>query len=193
MDSKKTVGNDPCVVPKNPDPVGNDPCVVPQNTNDVPQDSEATEQPAQPEIDLEQQITELKDKLLRNMAEFDNYKKRAVKEREELFTFAVCETVAVFLPVLDNLDRAVASGEASEDTALLEGIKMVQKQFSDTLTAIGVTAIPAAGEKFDPDLHNAVMHVEDENLGEGVVAEELAKGYMFKDRVIRHSMVKTAN
>jgi len=141
----------------------------------------------------EQQLAETNDKLLRLMAEFDNFKKRSAKEREDLFTFVVCDCVAGFLPVLDNLDRAVIAGAETEDKGLLDGMKLIQKQFIDTLTALGVEEIKTVGEEFNPELHNAVMHAEDDSVGANVIIEEFMKGYTYKGRVIRHSMVKSAN
>jgi len=145
------------------------------------------------EITPEQELQNANDKLLRLMAEFDNFKKRSVKEREDLFTFVVCDVINGFLPILDNLDRAIVASAETEEKGLLDGVKLVQKQFIDTLTAIGVEEIKSVGEAFDPELHNAVMHVEDSEVGENIVVEEFMKGYSFKGRVIRHSMVKSAN
>ena len=142
---------------------------------------------------LQQKFLEANDKLLRLMAEFDNFKKRSIKEKEDLFAFIVCDIVAGFLPVLDNLDRAVIAGAESEDKSLLDGVKLVQKQFTDTLTALGVEEIKSVGEEFDPELHNAVMHIEDNSVGANVIIEEFMKGYIYKGKVIRHSMVKSAN
>ena len=155
---------------------------------------ESTEEPSVTEAPgFEEQIAELNDKLLRVMAEFDNFKKRSAKEKEDLFTLVVCDMVAGFLPVLDNLDRAVNAGSKTEDRGLLDGVKMVQKQFNDTLTALGVEEIKSVGEKFNPELHNAVMHVEDSEADANIIVEEFMKGYIYKGRVIRHSMVKSAN
>ena len=110
---------------------------------------------------LKAELDETKDKLLRKAAEFDNFKKRTAREKEDFYKFAVCDTVEKLLPVLDNLDRAIASGEQNEDKeALLEGIKMVRKQFSDSLTGIGVEEIEALGKEFDPEVHNAIMTEE---------------------------------
>ena len=145
------------------------------------------------EIDIEKWATELNDKYLRLMAEFDNFKKRSQKEKEDLFKLVVCDCVAGFLPVLDNLDRAVVAGAETEDKGLLDGVKLVQKQFFDTLTALGVEEIKTVGEEFNPELHNAVMHVEDSEVGANIIVEEFMKGYIYKGKVIRHSMVKSAN
>jgi len=140
---------------------------------------------------LQEQLAESNDKLLRLMAEFDNFKKRSAKEKEDLFSFVVCDVVAGFLPILDNLDRAVIA--AVDGGEMLDGVKLIQKQFADTLIALGVEEIKSVGEEFNPELHNAVMHVEDSEVGANVVVEEFMKGYAYKGRVIRHSMVKSAN
>jgi len=146
-------------------------------------------EPAEPTF--EQKYLEANDKYLRIMAEFDNFKKRSAKEKEDLFSFVVCDVVAGFLPILDNLDRAVIA--AVDGGEMLDGVKLIQKQFTDTLTALGVEEIKSVGEEFNPELHNAVMHVEDSEVGANVVVEEFMKGYAYKGRVIRHSMVKSAN
>jgi len=139
---------------------------------------------------LQKSYDELYDKHLRTLAEYDNYKRRTQKEKDELYTVAQADTIMNLLPVIDNLERAVS---AAENSPLSEGVQMVLKQFMDILEKMGVSEIEAVGQPFDPNLHNAVMHVEDENLEEGMVAEEFAKGYKLKDRVLRHSMVKVAN
>ncbi|MBZ4644699.1 MAG: GrpE protein [Clostridia bacterium] len=132
--------------------------------------------------------------LQRTMAEFDNYKKRTVKEKENIYSDAVGDTISQLLPVLDNLERAVNSCKEGVDSAkLLEGVEMVLKQFNDSLSKLGVEEIKAKGEIFNPELHNAVMHIEDESVGENIIVEEFQKGYKIKDKVIRHSMVKVAN
>jgi molecular chaperone GrpE len=134
------------------------------------------------------------DRLQRTAAEFDNFKKRTAKEKEALYDDAVCDVIREFLPVIDNLERAqnVVSAESSAQS-LKDGVELVLKQFRETLKKIGVEEIKALNETFDPMLHNAVMHVEDESLGHSVVVEEFQKGYIFRDRVIRYSMVKVAN
>lgn len=133
--------------------------------------------------------------LQRTAAEFDNYKKRTNKEKESLYSEAVADVVSAFLPVADNLDRALKACQAEnlDFNALKEGVEMVIRQFNDILNKLGVVEIKAVGEKFDPNIHNAVMHVEDDTLGENTIIEEFQKGYMFKDKVIRYSMVKVAN
>lgn len=132
-----------------------------------------------------------KDKYLRLAAEYDNYRKRSIKEREALYTDIRCDTISQLLPVYDNLSRALS--QECSDGAFYKGIEMTMTQLKDILQKLGITEIPCVGEPFNPDLHNAIMHVEDPAFGEGTVAEEFEKGFMLGDKVIRHSMVKVAN
>ena len=131
------------------------------------------------------------DRYLRLMAEFDNYKKRSARERENIYTDIRVDTVTKFLPVYDNLERAMAAETADE--AYKKGVELTFQQLLDVFKKLGVEAIPAEGEQFDPNYHNAVMHVEDENAGENVIVQELQKGFRIGDKVIRFSMVKVAN
>lgn len=139
----------------------------------------------------DQQIADLTDRLQRTMAEFDNFRKRTEKEKASMYIIGAKEIVEKILPVVDNFERGLAT--AQEGDAFADGMKMIYKQLMTTLDELGVKPIEAVGQSFDPNYHNAVMHVEDESLGENVVAEELQKGYTYKDFVIRHSMVKVAN
>lgn len=139
----------------------------------------------------EKECSEYLDMLKRNMADFDNYRKRIVKEKEAIYDDGVIFTVKQLLPVLDNLERALEFNV--EESNFSEGIQMVMKLFRDTLSKIGVEELKAEGEKFNPEYHNAVMHIEDENYGENEVVEVLQKGYKYKDKIIRYSMVKVAN
>lgn len=139
----------------------------------------------------DQQIADLTDRLQRTMAEFDNFRKRTEKEKASMYIIGAKEIVEKILPVVDNFERGLAT--AQEGDAFADGMKMIYKQLMTTLDELGVKPIEAVGQPFDPNYHNAVMHVEDESLGENVVAEELQKGYTYKDFVIRHSMVKVAN
>ena len=143
----------------------------------------------------EDKIKEWEDKYMRLYAEFDNYQKRTLKEKDARYADAVIDTVAAFLPVADNLERAQAIEVESEEAKnVLEGVALVMKQFKDTLAKLDVSEIPAVGEEFNPNIHEAIMHVEDENKTENVIVEEFMKGYIYKkDRVVRHSMVKVAN
>ena len=139
----------------------------------------------------DQQIEELTDRLKRNMAEFDNFRKRTEKEKTQMYDIGAREIVEKILPVVDNFERGLA--QAPEEDAFAEGIRMIYKQLMTTLEELGVKPIEAVGKEFNPDFHNAVMHVEDEETGENIVVEEFQKGYTYKDFVVRHSMVKVAN
>ena len=128
------------------------------------------------------------------MAEFDNFRKRTEKEKSTMYEMGAKDIIERMLPVVDNFERGLASiPESEKNTAFAEGMEKIYKQFQKVLEDVGVKAIEAAGQPFDPNFHNAVMHVEDESLGENIVAEELQKGYMYRDSVVRHSMVKVAN
>ncbi|AUS95935.1 nucleotide exchange factor GrpE [Clostridium thermosuccinogenes] len=140
-----------------------------------------------------QKCDEYFSRMQRLAAEFDNYKKRTAKEKESLYLETVADVVAVFLPVADNLDRALKAAEDSSDQSLKEGVQLVHRQMMDVLKSLGVEEIKSVGEKFNPDLHNAVMHVTDDSVGEGIIVEEFQKGYIIKDKVVRYSMVKVAN
>lgn len=148
---------------------------------------ETAEEEAVPE---KNEADELKDKLMRTMAEFDNYKKRTQKEKDSLYQFAVGETVGKFIPVLDTLKLSL---NHDGDENFKKGVELTVKQFEETLTKLGVTEISGVGEIFDPNLHNAVMHIEDDNYKENEIVEVLQTGYKFKDTVIRYAMVKVAN
>ena len=141
---------------------------------------------------LKAELEQMKDKMIRHAAEFDNFKKRSAKEREELYNMTVCDTLEKILPVKDNLERAINASENS-DGDVLEGVKMILKQFDEVLTAMGVEKIKTVGEEFNPDLHNAVMHEENQDLGANTVSEEFMSGFTCRGRVIRHAMVKVAN
>lgn len=145
--------------------------------------------------ELEEKVCEWEDKYKRLYAEFDNYQKRTAKEKDARYADAVIDTVEAFLQVSDNLERAIAVEVTTEEAKnVLEGVILVKKQMTDTLTKLNVTEIAAVGEEFDPNLHNAVMHIEDEAVTENTVVEEFLKGYIYKnERVVRHSMVKVAN
>lgn len=155
-------------------------------------EEETTKEPVSREEELESEIAALKDKLMRNAAEFDNFKKRTAKERDELYSMGVCAAVEKILPIKDNLERALTASDGEAET-IADGVKMIDKQFCDVLTDMGVEVIPSVGEEFDPQKHNAVMHDENEEFGENTVSEEFMKGYMYKDKVVRHSMVKVSN
>ncbi len=150
-----------------------------------------SEQPQKELCEAEQRYNEINEKYLRTLAEYDNYRKRTIKEKETIYPEAKAAVVEKFLPVIDNFSRAIESAENKD--AFYEGVVMLKKQIDDVLSALGVEEIAAVGETFNPELHNAVMHIEDEKLGESTIAEEFQKGYKIGDRVIRHSMVKVAN
>lgn len=139
-----------------------------------------------------EEIAALDDRYKRLVAEFDNFKKRTVKEKESIYTSSVCDVVTEILPILDNLERALAAFE-NKESGEYKGVEMIQKQTFDIFTKIGVEEIKAVGETFDPEKHNAVMHVDDDSVADSTVVEEFQKGYSFKDKVIRYSMVKVAN
>lgn len=144
---------------------------------------------------LEEKLKEQTDKYMRLYAEFDNFQKRSQREKDMRYGDAIIDAITAILPIGDNLERALQSEVESEEAKKFkEGVEMVMKQFNDTLTKLGVSEIKAEGEQFDPNLHNAVMHIEDETIDDNTVVEELMKGYIYKDnRVVRHSMVKVAN
>ena len=128
------------------------------------------------------------------MAEFENFRKRTEKEKSTMYEMGARDIIERILPVVDNFERGLASiPEEAKATPFADGMEKIYKQFQKTLEEAGVKAIEAVGQEFDPNFHNAVMHVDDENLGENVVAEELLKGYTYRDTVVRHSMVKVAN
>lgn len=140
---------------------------------------------------LEQQVEELTDRLKRSMAEFDNFRKRTEKEKSSMYVIGAKDIIEKMLPVVDNFERGLA--QAPEDDSFAEGMKMIYRQMMTAFDEMGVKPIEAVGKEFDPNLHNAVMHVEDESVGENIVVEEFQKGYTYKDFVVRHSMVKVAN
>ena len=139
-------------------------------------------------------LAELNETYLRLAAEYDNFRKRSAKEREGIYTDACCDVLMQILPILDTLERAAQySTDADAETPMGKGLALTLKSFSETLTKLGVNEIEALGKTFDPNLHNAVMHVEDDNAGEGEIVEVFMKGYAKGDKVLRYSMVKVAN
>lgn len=142
----------------------------------------------------DEKIEELTDRLTRQMAEFDNFRKRTEKEKSHMYEIGAKDVIDKILPVVDNFERGLgAVKEEEKEDPFVQGMEMVYKQLMSTLEGIGVKPIEAAGQEFNPDFHNAVMHVDDDELGENIVVEELQKGYMYRDSVVRHSMVKVAN
>ncbi len=142
----------------------------------------------------DEQIEELTDRLKRTMAEFENFRKRTDKEKEQMFEVGAKSVIEKILLTVDNFERGLkAVSEEEKNTPFVEGMDMVYKQLISSLEEIGVKQIEAVGKEFDPNIHNAVMHEENEELGENVVSEELQKGYLYRDNVVRYSMVKVAN
>lgn len=165
------------------------------NLQEEPEEKDVTEMTRE---ELEDEIDDLKkdnDKyykhLQRTAAEFDNYKKRVQKEKDAIYQLAVGDTVAKYVNVLDNIDRALAVESADEK--MKEGISLIKKQMLEIMSDLGCSEIPTVGETFNPEIHDAVMHIESEDYGEQEIVEELRKGYKCGDRVIRHAMVKVAN
>ena len=180
-----------------------DDTAAPEETEQQPEEAESQKEPEtktktsffgkkKKEKDkFEQQIEDLTDRLKRSMAEFDNYRKRTEKEKSSMYIIGAKDIVEKMLPIVDNFERGLA--QAPEDDPFAEGMKMIYKQMMTAFDEMGVKPIEAVGKDFDPNLHNAVMHVEDESVGENIVVEEFQKGYTYKDFVVRHSMVKVAN
>lgn len=142
----------------------------------------------------DQQIEELTDRVRRTMAEFDNFRKRTEKEKSAMYEIGARDIIERILPVVDNFERGLSSIPPEvKETSFAGGMEMIYKQLLKALEEAGVKPIEAVGQPFDPNLHNAVMHVEDESLGENIISQELQKGYMYRDTVVRHSMVQVAN
>ena len=154
--------------------------------------AEETPNPLLEELEaLKQNLSDQEDKFLRLAAEYDNYRRRSQKEKESAWADSKAETAAAFLPVYDNLERALKQDTADE--AYKKGVEMTMNQLREVLSKLGIEEIPALGQPFDPNLHNAVMHVEDENAGENTIVEVFQAGFRNGDKVIRFSMVKVAN
>ena len=142
----------------------------------------------------DEKIEELTDRITRQMAEFDNFRKRSEKEKSQMYEIGAKDIIEKILPVVDNFERGLDTvPEEEKGSPFAEGMEKIYKQLMTTLDSIGVKPIEAVGQEFDPNLHNAVMHVEDEEFGENIIAEEFQKGYMYRESVVRHSMVKVAN
>ena len=142
----------------------------------------------------DEKIEELTDKLTRQMAEFDNFRKRTEKEKSQMYEIGAKDIIDKILPVVDNFERGLgAVTEEEKENPFVQGMDKVYKQLMTTLEGIGVKPIEAVGQEFNPDFHNAVMHEENEEFGENIISEEFQKGYMYRDSVVRHSMVKVAN
>ena len=142
-------------------------------------------------VELEAQLAAANDRYLRLAAEYDNFRRRSLKEKDNLYGDIKADTIRKFLPVYDNLERALKQG--TEDEAYRKGVEMIMTQFTDTLEKLGVTVIDSLGQTFDPTLHNAVMHVDDDEKGENEIVEVFQQGFKLGDKVIRFAMVKVAN
>ena len=155
---------------------------------------EKTKKTKKKKDERDEKIEELSDKLLRQMAEFDNFRKRTEKEKSAMYEIGAKDIIEKLLPVVDNFERGLtAVPEEQKEDAFVTGMEMIYKQIMTMLEGVGVKPIEAVGQEFNPDLHNAVMHVEDESVGDNVVVEEFQKGYTYRDSVVRYSMVKVAN
>ena len=141
----------------------------------------------------DEKIEELTDRLTRQMAEFDNFRKRTDREKSQMYEVGAKDVIEKILPVVDNFERGLEAAAGEEENPFMKGMEQIYKQLMTTLEGIGVKPIEAVGKEFDPDFHNAVMHVEDEEVGENIITEEFQKGYMYRESVVRHSMVKVAN
>lgn len=141
----------------------------------------------------DEKIEELTERLQRQMAEFDNFRKRTEKEKAGMYDIGARDIIEKILPVVDNFERGLATAPDLENDPFAAGMDKIYKQLTTALCDLGVTAIEAVGKEFDPNLHNAVMHVDDESVGENIIVEEFQKGYLYKETVVRHSMVKVAN
>lgn len=160
--------------------------------NEAPETKPEEAPAAEPQNGLEQQLAEYKDRLLRTMAEFDNFRKRTTKEKEQAFGRGVSFAVEAILPVVDNFERALATA-ADKDDSFVKGIELTYQQLMSALKGIGIEPMDAKGKPFDPHLHNAMMHVEDETLEENVVVDVFQTGYMYNETVLRPALVKVAN
>lgn len=162
-----------------------------ETVEEVQAPSAEPETPAEEENASAQELVVPKDQFLRLAAEYDNYRKRTAREKESLWTDAKADTIQAFLPVYDNLERAM--NQETTDEAYKKGVEMTMNQLKEVFAKLGVTEIAALGETFDPNLHNAVMHIEDENLGENTIAQVFQSGFKLGDKVIRFAMVQVAN
>ena len=165
-----------------------------EETVEAAEETEETKEEPKKGDKKDQQVQELNDKLMRTIAEFDNFRKRSEKEKSAMFEIGAKAIIEKILPVLDNFERGLDSiSEEEKGSAFAQGIEQIYKQFVTVLDDAGVKVIETVGKEFDPNLHNAVMHIEDDSLGDNIIAEEFQKGYMYKESVVRHSMVKVAN
>ncbi len=166
---------------------------IDETVNQQPDSAEESHSEKEPsELDkLKEENAALSDKYLRILAEYDNFRKRSQKERDAIYPEAVASAVEKILPVMDNIDRALAAD--CSDAEFKKGIELIKQSFDDALSKLGISEIKAMGEQFDPNFHNAVMHVEDDSAEENTIVEVFQKGYVLGDRVVRFAMVKVAN
>ena len=165
---------------------------VAEETAETEEKTEEAEEPKKDKKD--EQIADLTDKLTRQMAEFDNFRKRTEKEKASMYEIGAKDVIEKILPIVDNFERGFQGvSEEEMENPFIQGMDKVYKQMMTVLEGLGVKPIEAVGQEFNPDFHNAVMHVEDEEVGENIVVEEFMKGYMYRDSVVRYSMVKVAN
>lgn len=162
-----------------------------EETNAQPECAEVVEETAEPAVDTNALLAVAEDKYLRLAAEYDNFRKRSVKEKESAWTDAKASTASAFLPVYDNLERALTA--PCSDEAYRKGVEMTMNQLKEVLAKLSIEEIPALGEKFDPNYHNAVMHVDDDSVEENTIVEVFQAGFKTGEKVIRFSMVKVAN
>ena len=160
--------------------------------NDAPAGEEQVNEAAKELEELKKLNSELNDKLLRTLAEYDNFRKRSQKEKEAIFSDSKADVIGKLLPVIDNFERAAAAENTDLET-YKKGVEMTVKQLLDVLSSFSVEAFGKAGDEFDPNIHNGVMHIEDDTLGENVIADVFMKGYKMGDRIVRHATVKVAN
>lgn len=206
MEEKKAEDTDESKASENPEEDGNKEAEEDKTEQETSSDEKASDEEKSSDDDnkkgffkkkkdkKDEQIEDLTDRLKRQMAEFENFRKRTEKEKSQMFDMGAKTIIEKILPVIDNFERGLnAVPEEEKENAFVVGMDKVYKQMLATMEEAGVKPIEAVGQEFDPNFHNAVMHVEDEELGENVVAEELQKGYMYRDTVVRHSMVKVAN
>ena len=167
------------------------------NEEEVSEETEESAEAEEAAEDSDNKSEELEKRYMSLYAEYDNYRKRTQKEKESLYADAVADVAQEFLAVIDNIGRAVETAKGADENSIdkvIEGIELLGRQAGDILTKIGVEEIKAErGEKFDPNLHEAVMHVDDDDLGEQEIAAVFQKGYIYKDRVVRHAVVQVAN
>ena len=165
-----------------------------ETTDDEPKEDEKSETSNKKKDKRDELIEDLNDRLKRQMAEFENFRKRSEKEKTQMFDMGAKNILEKILPIVDNFERGLASAPEKEgEDGFADGMRMVYKQLLTSLEEAGLTPIEACGKPFDPEYHNAVMHIDDEAYGENEIVEELQKGYMYRDTVVRHSMVKVAN